>query len=842
MTTVSVPQEIKISPAKTRISLAVATIVVFGLGFVDLWRGGITLSAFLLAIGYCALIPALIWAGGGPQTARKAHGATVDPPPYIAAGIATLAILVLYLVTMAPSTAMWDTSEYIAAAYTFGLPHPPGNPFFVIVGRVFSLLPIAPNVAARVNVLAAISSAVSAGLWFLVTEQILRAWMPQRWQRLVAASAAALVGATAFTVWNQSVVNEKVYTVSLVGMAVVSWFAVRWSVNPDHPKADRMLVMIAYLCGLGYANHMAGMLPAPAVALAVLVRRPATITRWRLLLVCVVAIVAGLTPFATQPIRAAHFPAMNEGEPTACRRELAVSCTFSKQTYDLFMYNFNRGQYGKPQLSERQASFGEQVAMWWMYFRWQWLRDPQNTMPFVQSLFAATFFVLALTGGWVHFKRDRRTFWYFGALMFTTTLLLIYYLNFKLGASQDPTSPNEHEVRDRDYFFLWSFSAWGVWVAIGLSYVWETLAAAFGTRERREGRDTFVEPTKRAWQKASPTLLLAVVPLFTNWSSASRAHHRTTRNVAADLLNSVEPYGVLVTVGDNDTFPLWYAQEVEGIRRDVVIANTSLLNTDWYTRQLIRRPIYDYDAAKGPAIYRNGSWKKPSTPPLHMSLDEADAVPAYYELPGVTAFTAGPYHATIDPRRLTHGVLERADALVLRMIQDSWSDRPFYFARSSASYPSQLGFGNNVLTQGLASKLFVPPTQSTRDTVLVNGDGWIDVSRTRALWDSVFTGHKSTIAEGPWVDRPSASMPLLYVFTGAELSEALRANGDVNEARSVLATSRNIATVAGFPDFARSLVEPAQSVPVAGDSSGVTLRVKQQPKVQATDPAVVRKK
>jgi hypothetical protein len=126
--------------------------------------------------------------------------------------------------------------------------------------------------------------------------------------------------------------------------------------------------MIAYLCGLGYANHMAGMLAAPAVGVAVIVRRPATILRVRLLLACVIALFVGLTPFATQPIRAAHFPALNEGEPTACRTKLELECTFSAGTYRAFMYNFNRGQYGKPNLSDRQASFGDQLGMWWLYF------------------------------------------------------------------------------------------------------------------------------------------------------------------------------------------------------------------------------------------------------------------------------------------------------------------------------------------------------------------------------------------------------------------------------------------------------------------------------------------
>ena len=112
--------------------------------------------------------------------------------------------------------------------------------------------------------------------------------------------------------------------------------------------------------------------------------------------------------------------------------------------------------------------------------------------------------------------------------------------------------------------------------------------------------------------------MLALIPLFTNFHSAPRRGQTYTRDFAHDLLNSVEPYGVLVTVGDNDTFPLWYAQEVEGIRKDVVVANTSLLNTDWYVRQIVRRPVYDYDPsnpANAPEIYGGRQWTKPPSSP-----------------------------------------------------------------------------------------------------------------------------------------------------------------------------------------------------------------------------------
>ena len=759
-------------------------------------------------------------------------------PSYLAAGIVTLAVFVLYLITLAPSTAMWDTSEYIAAAYTLGLPHPPGNPFFVLIGRFFAILPIASTVAVRINILAAVASAVSAGMWFLITERVLVGWFPERWQRITGGVLAALIGATAFTVWNQSVVNEKVYTVSLVGIAVISWLMIRWSDDPDGPKADRILVLVAYLLALGYTNHMAGALPIVAAGVAVLIRRPRTLIRWRLLLAAVGAAVIGMTPFATQPIRAAHYPAINEGEPTGCKTGIEWKCTFSKETWDSFMYNFNRGQYGKPQLSERQAPFTGQVAMYWYYFKWQWLRDAHGQQPGLQSILAALFLVLGLFGGWVHFQRDRRSFWYFGTLMFSTTLLLIYYLNFKYGATQ-PVGPevtlDQKEVRDRDYFYLWSFSAWGVWAALGLVFIWESVASFFGTHTRRVGKDEVTMPVGRGWRLTSPILALALIPLLANWSTAPRRGQTDTRDFAHDLLNSVEPYGVLVTVGDNDTFPLWYAQEVEGIRKDVVVVNTSLANTDWYARQIARRPVYEYDAAKGPAIYRNKTWVKPAHGPLNRTVFQADSIPPIAPFTRASEFSKDSLRVVIDPRQTPiEGYLQRADLLVLTMIQDSWPQRPFYFSRTSGSYAQQLGMVNHTIAQGLAAKLFVPPKTASRDTIFIAEQGeWLDIPRTKALWDSVFMGPKALIRRGDWIDSPSVGIPYLYIATGATLAQILNDRGDGADALRVFETTRQVAeavriqTSGSLPPPANAPVETAAT---PGDSRvSKQLPVKKRP-------------
>src|SRR5690606_3390793 len=153
-----------------------------------------------------------------------------------------------------------------------------------------------------------------------------------------------------------------------------------------------------------------------------------------------------------------------------------------------------------------------------------------------------------------------------------TGLALVAYMNFKPGFSIEyDIYPNfeDHEARERDYFFVVSFVTWGVWAGIGLADL---------ARRARARRPGVPRPG------AGRAFLVAAVPIGLNWQQASRRHGpdaELAADFAYNLLNTAPPYGVLFTYGDNDTFPLWWAQEVEGIRRDVTIVCLALANTDW---------------------------------------------------------------------------------------------------------------------------------------------------------------------------------------------------------------------------------------------------------------------
>ena len=239
------------------------------------------------------------------------------------------------------------------------------------------------------------------------------------------------------------------------------------------------------------------------------------------------------------------------------------------------------------------------------------------------------------------------------------------------------------------------------------------------------------------------------------------------------------------------------------MRRDVIVACLSLLRTDWYTRQLLRRPVYEYDSLRGPAIYRGKIWKKPSGPPLKLTMEQADAVPSVIELSSPQTFRKDETDIVVNIQPRSFGDFTgfgREDLFVLYMIRDGYPERPFYFSRTTGGYAEEMGFGPYTVTAGLARKLVPHIPVAGNGIVVVPGEGWFDLETTRALWETVFKAPKSIANRDLWVDRPSAGIPFLYVRTGLVLTTALAQMGRTAEATRIRAQIERIARATQLED------------------------------------------
>jgi hypothetical protein len=176
-------------------------------------------------------------------------------------------------------------------------------------------------------------------------------------------------------------------------------------------------------------------------------------------------------------------------------------------------------------------------------------------------------FLLGIIGLVYQFNRDRNNWFIILSLFIMTGIAIVIYLN------QSPNQP-----RERDYAYAGSFYFFAVWIGLGVLYLFEILSQIM--------KEKFAAPL-------AGVLSFAAVPLIMgtqNWDDHDRSGRYLARDVAADYLNSCAKDAILFTNGDNDTFPLWYAQEVEGIRTDIRVSNVMLLNTDWYIDQMkVRR-------------------------------------------------------------------------------------------------------------------------------------------------------------------------------------------------------------------------------------------------------------
>ncbi len=180
--------------------------------------------------------------------------------------------------------------------------------------------------------------------------------------------------------------------------------------------------------------------------------------------------------------------------------------------------------------------------------------------------------ILGLLGLVFQVMKDKRDSLIVGLLFFFTGLAIVFYLN---QAGNQP--------RERDYAFVGSFYAFAIWIGLGVLFVKDMFASLIKNR-------------MAAGFAAGALCLLAVPVLMASqeWDDHDRSNKTLARDLAKNYLESCAPNAILITFGDNDTYPLWYAQEVQGIRKDIRVINSSLLGTDWYINQL-RYKINDSD-------------------------------------------------------------------------------------------------------------------------------------------------------------------------------------------------------------------------------------------------------
>ncbi len=508
------------------------------------------------------------------------------------AAIASAVVLfAVYGLTLAPDVTFWDAGEFISAAHALGVPHPPGTPLFILLANTWAkFVPL--SWAAATNLLSAAATALAAGITARLVHRGTNSW--------AMAFAAAIAAGTMSTAWSSATETE-VYAASL-GLGMLAIWAGDRAGRSGEP---RWTLLTAYCIALAVPLHLSALVAAPvAIVLATV---SADVPRWRTALLLtgalvlamgagrvslwlvvigavivaassapklgrataasrvvmplatIVIVAAGCSVVMFMLVRAGLDPVINQGNPDTLERLAVV---------------VSRRQYPVAPLWPRMAPVWVQIANLGQYADWQVaLSTGPTVLPSLLRTSATALFVwLGFVGGSWHWHADRRTWMAVAALLLCGTLGVLAYLNLHAGPSigfPGLAADAQREARERDYFFVFGFWAWGIWAGIGAVVL------------------------ARQWSRpAWAGVLVAALPIVLNWGAVTRrgaAESLVPRRWAEALLESTPPRGVLFVSGDNDTYPVWYAQEVLGLRRDVAVVTLPLLATRWYRAELSRR-------------------------------------------------------------------------------------------------------------------------------------------------------------------------------------------------------------------------------------------------------------
>ena len=578
-----------------------------------------------------------------------------------------LLTFVVYFDTMAPTVSYWDCGEFIAVSHTLGVPHPPGSPFFLLLGRIFSMLPFSEDIAFRVNIISPLVSALAVMLLYLSIVKVVTHWRGEikNISDSLIVFGGGVSGALAFAFTDShwfNAVEAEVYAFSTFFTAIVVWLILLWNEKADQKGHERYLLIIAYMIGLATGLHLLNLLAIPFITLIIYFRKykvewktfgiNVLITAviffvihngiikglpkmaagflgvwgtaflifsifglmvWAILnkqhlisfaATSVVLVLLGYSTYTMIFIRSNQDPTIDENDPETVeamisyleREQYGSVGQFPRrfkglrQMYEVVGPPASNGEYSSRQKSQyRKIDMSKQWDFFWnyqikkmynRYFLWQFAGRGPSTESGVTAMGANSredgvhwsqfglplALIIGLIGMFYHGSKDQRMSFSVMSLFLLTGYAIIIYLN------QDDPQP-----RERDYSYVGSFFAFSIWIGAGVSAIGEFIEKKIGDTNLRNRLLSIMLVLVIAFM---PGVMMSV-----NYHSHDRSGNYVAWDYSYNILQSVGPNGVLFTNGDNDTFPLWYLQEVENVRKDVAVVNLSLLNTPWYIKQ-----------------------------------------------------------------------------------------------------------------------------------------------------------------------------------------------------------------------------------------------------------------
>ncbi len=548
--------------------------------------------------------------------------------------------VVAYWQTCFRTITWWENSEYATAAITLGITHPPGSLLLTLLGWIITRLPLGISEIFSLNLFAGVIAAITSGLVCLLAVNLIRSIEISKeltWRKhsLLVAVAGAALGSLTFafgeTLWLYAV-KFTPYVLTTLFTALILWAMWSWWQRAERQDAFRWLLLTAFLFGLDFSVHRTNMLLLPGLFFWILLRRPRTFIQIKSWLSGVVGCATGLAVHLLLIPMAARDPYLNANNPSNWSRFWEYISL--KQLGGGFLIN----------LFPRKADF------------WN-----EQVMDYVDA-FTANFFaidgrlgylgilpaILGLTGFILLWYRNRRLAGGFTLLFLLTSALTIFYFNI----------PADF-FRSLHRHYLPCFVIFSVWIACGagslILYAWNERGAP------------------RLVLAGMVALLVIATPirqLIYNYDKCDASDKYFTYDFATGVINSLPADAILFVGGDNDTFPLWYLQAVEGIRPDVTILNLSLLNTTWYIQQQISRdpnlplPL----TQKEIALLHPQTWQDTTIAVAVKGDPEDHRLTEDTELPDSIYLQVSP--------TIGKGLLLMQDQIVLRMLTENQWRRP----------------------------------------------------------------------------------------------------------------------------------------------------------------------